>query len=38
MKKYIRMGITVLKNVIWGGKSSGLWWKIAFNGYANALP
>ena len=31
-KKGIRMGITEMKNVIWGGKSSVLWFHIAFHG------
>ena len=33
-KKCIKMGITVLKIVIWGGKSSVLWLQIAFYGSA----
>ena len=37
MKKCIRMGITVLKIVIWGGKSSVLWLQIAFYSSADAL-
>ena len=38
MKKCIRMGITVLKIVIWGGKTSVLRSQISFYGSADALP
>ena len=38
MKSCIRMGITVLKFVIWGGKSCVLWSQIAFYGFAGASP
>ena len=34
-KKCIRMGIIVLKIVIWGDKSSVLWTEIAFYGSTN---
>ena len=38
MNKRIRMGLTVMKIVIWGGKSSILWSQITFYGSAVASP
>ena len=38
MKKCIKMGITVLKIVVWGGRSLVLWSQIAFYSSAKASP
>ena len=38
VKKYIRMGITIFKFVIWGGISSDIRSEIMFYGSANASP